>query len=121
LILDSDAEAAQVMAQKLNETAPVEVHVAESSFEAGISTERFNPHVMIINLHAQGVNVSRICQVMKSQEEFEAVKMVALAGHLSESEWSALLQKGFDDYISDSGDIAMISQKIQDAVAIIYQ
>ena len=120
LILDSDTQAAETMAQKLNETLPMEVHVVETSFEAGIATERFSPHVMIVNLHAQGVDASRICHVIRSQEEFEAIKMVALAGHLSESEWSALLQKGFDDYISDRGDIALMSQKIHDAVAIIY-
>ncbi|MCF7975466.1 MAG: helix-turn-helix domain-containing protein [Phycisphaerae bacterium] len=121
LILDSDTEASHAMAQKLNDIKPIECQVVETSFEAGIVTERFSPHVMIVNLHVQGVDASRICQVIRSQEELEAIRMVALAGHLSESEWSALLQKGFDDYISDRGDIVLIAQKIQDAVAIIYQ
>ncbi len=120
LILDSDRSAGHDMAKKLNEALPVEVQVAETSFEAGIVTQRFCPHVMVVNLHAKGVDASRICRVIRSFEEFEAMKMLALAGQLSESECAALLEKGFDDCISDPMNISLISEKIQDAVAIIY-
>ncbi len=48
------------------------------------------------------------------------MRIMALAGHLSESECAALLEKGFDDYIPDPMNISLISQKIQNAVAIIY-
>jgi len=120
LILNSDTEAGQAMAQTLNETMSLEVQLVETSFEAGIVTQRFSPHVMIVNLHAQGVDASRVCQVIRSLEEFETMKVVALASHLSDAECTALLQKGFDDYISDPRDISLVSQKIQDAVAIIY-
>ncbi len=119
LILDSDLDAGQAMAQNLNEIMSLEVQVVETSFEAGIVTQRFCPHVMIVNLHAQGVDAAKICQVIRSLEEFESMKMVALAGHLSESECTALLQKGFDDYILNPADLAQISQKLQDAVSIV--
>ena len=120
LILDSRRSAGQDLAKKLSDTMPVEVQVVETSFEAGIVTQRFSPHVMIVNFHAPGVDASSICQVIRSLEEFEAMKLVALAGHLSESECTALLEKGFDDYISDPMNISLVSQKMQDAVAIIY-
>ncbi len=120
LILDSNRSAGQDMAKRLNEALPLEVQVAATSFEAGIMTQRFCPHVMVVNLHAKGVDASCICRVIRSLEEFEAMKIVALAGQLSESECAALLEKGFDDCISDPMNISLISEKIQDAVAIIY-
>ncbi len=120
LILDSDVNAGQAMAQNLNEIMPLEVQVVETSFEAGIVTQRFCPHIMIVNLHAKGVDASKICQVIRSLEEFESMKMVAMAGHLSESECTALLQKGFDDYILNPADMVQVSQKLQAAVSLVY-
>ena len=120
LILDSHTSAGHDMARKLNEAMPLEVQVVETSFEAGIVTQRFCPHVMIVDFHAKDVDASRICQVVRSLEEFETMRIMALAGHLSESECAALLEKGFDDYIPDPMNISLISQKIQSAVAIIY-
>ena len=120
LILDSNTSDAQGMAKKLNEAMPLEVQVVETSFEAGIVTQRFCPHVMIVNFHATGVDASHICRVIRSLEEFETMKIVALAGHLLESECAALLEKGFDDYILDPMNISLISQKILNSVAIIY-
>jgi len=108
------------MAQNLNEIMPLEVQVVETSFEAGIVTQRFCPHIMIVNLHAKGVDASKICQVIRSLEEFESMKMVAMAGHLSESECTALLQKGFDDYILNPADMVQVSQKLQAAVSLVY-
>lgn len=120
LIVDSHRSAGQGMAKKLSEVMSLEVEVAETSFEAGIVTQRFCPHVMIVNFHATGVDASGICQVIRSLEEFETMKIVALAGHLSEAEGAALLEKGFDDYISDPTDITLVTQKIQNSIAIIY-
>ena len=120
LILDSHRSAGQEMASRLNEAMSLEVEVALTSFEAGIVTQRFCPHVIIVNFHSEGVDASHICQVIRSLEEFETMKVVALAGHLSESECAALLEKGFDDYISDPTNISLVLQKIQGAVAIIY-
>ena len=46
----------------------------------------------------------------ESKEEFETMKVVALAGHLSDAECTALLQKGFDDYVVDIPQDTLIEQ-----------
>ena len=48
------------------------------------------------------------------------MKVIALANRLSESESTALLQKGFDGYVSDPANIAEIITTIEEATAIIY-
>ena len=48
------------------------------------------------------------------------IKIIALANHLSDSESVALLQKGFDGYISYSADATDVIKRIEGATAIIY-
>ena len=48
------------------------------------------------------------------------MKVVAVANNLSDSEGTALLQKGFDAYVTDTGDPARIAKAIEETTAIIY-
>ena len=50
----------------------------------------------------------------------QTIKIVALAMDLRESEGQALLQKGFDAYITDASDITELIRRIEEVTAIIY-
>ena len=48
------------------------------------------------------------------------VKIIALANQLSSQESAALLQRGFDGYVSNPADPGEVIRKIEEATAIIY-
>jgi len=53
-------------------------------------------------------------------EDLQAVRLIALANHLSEAEQSALLHKGFDGYVSKDTPVEEVVRRIEQATAIIY-
>jgi excisionase family DNA binding protein len=120
LLVTSKMEEAEVMAEALRTRGDYEVKVAKSNFETGIITQKFNPHVLLVNLLADEVDATGICRTIRDNDELQTMKIIALANELSESESTALMQKGFDGYISHAGDIAEIIRKIEEATAIIY-
>ena len=69
---------------------------------------------------ANGIDANGICRSIRGSEEFETVKIIALANHLSEQEAGALMQKGFDGYVSNPSDDTEVVHKIEEATAIIY-
>jgi len=118
LIVDSDQHLAGSLSSALSQVGEFEVQTVQTSFEAGIVTQRFNPHVLIVNLFSQAIDASRICYVIREQEDFESMKIIAIAGHLTESECTALRQKGFNDYVTDASDIQGIIHCIEEAVTV---
>ena len=120
LVADSDADAASALADTLRTKADYEVQTVRSDFETGAVAQKFAPHVLLVNLLAEGIDATGICKSIRANEDLQTVKIIALANHLSDSESTALLRKGFDGYVSDCSDGTEVIKKIEEATAIIY-
>jgi len=120
LIVDSNESASQTLAQSLRTATDYEVRTVHTSFETGVTAQKFSPHVIILNLFASGIDASAICDSIRSDPDMQAIKIIVIAGQLSEGECQALQQKGFDDYIVDTQNAEEIIRKVDQATAIIY-
>ncbi|MHC4156704.1 MAG: helix-turn-helix domain-containing protein [Planctomycetota bacterium] len=120
LIADSNGDTASTLADALRIQADYEVQVVRTSFETGLVAQKFAPHVLLINLLAEGIAASEICKNIRDDEELQTIKIIALANHLGSSEANALLQKGFDGYVSDSALPDEVIRKVEETTAIIY-
>jgi excisionase family DNA binding protein len=120
LIVDGNHDTASSLADTLRTKAGYEVQMVASNFETGVVAQKFAPHVLLVNLLAEGIAATEICKNIRANEDLQTIKIIALANHLSESESTALLQKGFDGYISDSADATEVIKRIEETTAIIY-
>jgi excisionase family DNA binding protein len=120
LIVDSNEEASSALAETLKAKASYDVQTVRSDFETGAIAHKFAPHVLLVNLLADDVDAAGICRSIRTDEDLQTIKVIALANHLSDSESAALLKKGFDGCISDFSDIISVIKKIEEAIAIIY-
>jgi excisionase family DNA binding protein len=120
LIVDSDGDAASALADTLRTKADYEVQTARNNFQTGVIAQKFTPHVLLISLLAEGIDATDICKSIRSNEDLQTIKVIALAKQLSDSESAALLQKGFDGRISNPANIAKVVKEIEEATAIIY-
>ncbi len=120
LVVDGGEQPAFPLLDALTARGSYEVQVARSSFEVGAAVQKMAPHVVLINLLTNGVDAHSICRSIRSNEDFAGVKIIALANQLSSQESAALLQKGFDGYVSNPADPGEVIRKIEEVTAIIY-
>ena len=120
LIADSNDKMATVLAEALQNKADYEVQTVHSNFETGAVVHKFAPHVLLISLLAEGIDATDVCKGIRTNEESQTVKIVAIANRLSNSEATALLHKGFDGYVCYSDDVSEVVKKIEEVTAIIY-
>lgn len=120
LVVDSNSNTASALADTLQTKGDYEVQTVQSNFETGVIAQKFAPHVILINLLAEGIDAADICKNIRTEDDLQTIKVIALANQLSESESAALRQKGFDGCISNPLDTTEIIRKIEEATAIIY-
>ena len=120
VIANSNEKEATQLAETLRTKADYEVDIAKSAFEAGIMAQKFSPHVMLVNLLDKNIDAAEICRNIRKTEDLQTVKLIAITNQLSETEKSALLQKGFDGCISNPADATEVIRKIEQSTAIIY-
>jgi excisionase family DNA binding protein len=120
VIVDSSSESASQLAEMLKAKSDYEVKVVRNNFETGTVIQRFIPHVLLVNLLAKEIDAAEICRNIRADEELQTIRIIALANHLTSGEATALLQKGFDGYVSKPDDVSEVVRKIEEATAIIY-
>ncbi|MBA7477296.1 hypothetical protein ES707_12702 [subsurface metagenome] len=120
LIVDSDPVTASALAEELKSKADYEVDIVTSTFETGVVAQKLVPHILLLNLLAKEIDAPDICENIRANDELQSIRIIALANDLSEGEAHALLQKGFDGYVSDPSDMTEVVRRIEDAVAITY-
>ena len=96
------------------------MQVARSSFEVGAAIQKLAPHVVLINLLTSGVDAQGVCKSIRASEDYATIKILALANQLTSPESAALLQKGYDGYVSNPADAGEVIRRIEEATAIIY-
>lgn len=120
LIIDSNFSVAEQLAESLRDNRNYQVDTASNSFDAGLFAQKMIPHVILINLMAQDIDASQVCQYIRSNQDLTGTKVIAIAQGLGETETAALQQKGFDAVVTNLSDSAEITRVIQEATAIIY-
>jgi two-component system response regulator RpaA len=120
LIVDNNGRSGPALAESLQTRTDYELQTVRGNFQAGTVAHKFVPHVLLINLLAEGLDAMDICRTIRADEDLQAIKLIAIANHLSSSEANALLQKGFDGCIADPANIEEVISKIEQATAIIY-
>ncbi len=120
LIVDSNGEATSALADALRTKANYEVQTVRSNFETGAIAQKFAPHILLVSLLAEGITAMDICKSIRTNEDLKTIKVIALANQLNDSESTALLQKGFDGYVSDFSDTADVIKTIEETTGILY-
>lgn len=120
LLVDTNEEIRETMSEALSRDDRFDVKIAECGFDAGIVVEQFRPHVVLIDVMIEDINVKRICTLIRENPELQGTRVVAMTSALTEGEGQALLQQGFDGYLCRPFDIHQLVQCIDETVSIIH-
>ncbi len=112
LIVDDDAEIVELMVEVLVRDGRFETKTASSGYEAGISTQRFRPDLILLDYMLPDINGNVVCQTIRKNPEFESIKIIIVSGVIKRDEIDQLLKSGAQDFIKKPFDIAELTGKI---------
>ncbi len=113
LIIDSDADLADLLRTALADQASYDVHVAASSFEAGAAVEECLPHVILVDAGTADINPEAILRFLRGKSELQGTRLVAMSGGLSDVQRQTWLQMGFDDCLAKPFEIRQIIELVE--------
>ena len=120
LIADSKTEIGETLADLLDKSDRFEVQTAECGFDAGILAEQFRPHIVLLDIMLDDINVKKISAILQESDELQGTRIVAITSELTEGEKNALLQQGFDSVLMRPFDIKQAIQCIDETLSIIH-
>ncbi len=112
LIVDDDAEIVELMVNVLARDGRFDIETASSGYEAGIATEQFRPDLILLDYMLPDVNGNIVCQTIKSNPEFEDIRIIIVSGVVKQDEIDQLLKCGAEDFIKKPFNIVELTDKI---------
>ena len=120
LIVDDEHDIVEVLEKSLEDEAKYEVEIARSGFSAGLSAEKFKPHVILLEMHLKDIDAREVAKAVKINPDLQLTKVIAMSGKMTEDELKALTQGGFDGYLKKPFHVRQVIEAIEDAMAVVY-
>jgi len=116
LIVDDDAEIVELMVDVLSRDGRFDIRTAGSGYEAGLKTEQFRPDVIILDYMLPDVNGNVVCKTIKSNPDFESIRIIIVSGVANPEEVQELLDAGAIEFIKKPFNIADLVDRILQVV-----
>ena len=120
LLVDDKRDLVVATAEGLERTERFTVRTAECGFDAGVEANQFHPHVIVMDIMLEDIDVRRICKLVHENPDLAGTRIVAVASSLTDGEGQALLQHGFDAYLCRPFELSQLIQAIDEATSIIH-
>ena len=120
LIVDADRDIVDVIEKVLEDEAGYEVEIAASAFQAGVTAEKFRPHVMLIDMHVRDLDARQVLEIIRANPDLQLTKLIAMSGKMPESEGQMLVHKGWDAFLRKPFHVRQVMQAIEQATQVAY-
>jgi len=112
LIVDDDAEIVELISDILTRDGRYEMRTASSGYEAGMVTQQFHPDLILLDYMLPDVNGNVVCQTIRKNPEFEAIKVIIVSGVIRQDEIDQLLKSGAQGFVKKPFTIDELTSKI---------
>ena len=118
LIVDDDPAIVELFRDVLTRDGRFEIQSAMTGYDAGLLTQSFRPHLIILDYMLPDVNGNIVCQRIKTNPELRDTHIIFVSGVVNQDEVKALLALGADDFIKKPFNIGALVKRISDLTGL---
>jgi len=108
LVVDDEEEIVSLLTEVLGADKRYEVRSAATGYDAGLLTESFRPHLIVLDYMLPDLNGDLVCKRVRESEANAHTKIVFVSGVVAPDEVDRLLEAGADDFIKKPFDITRL-------------
>jgi excisionase family DNA binding protein len=118
LVVDDDPEIIELFVDVLDRDGRFEVKTAMSGYDAGITTQEFNPDLIILDYMLPDVNGNVVCKTLRQNPNFEHIKIIIVSGVVNQEEINDLLKAGAHEFVKKPFNIEKIIERINQLLEV---
>jgi len=113
LVVDDDEQIVELFTDVLDRDTRFEVMTARTGYDAGVLTERFKPHLIILDYMLPDINGNEVCRTIKANPATAAAKIIIVSGVVNHGEIDDLLDAGADDFVKKPFNVERLLKQIE--------
>jgi excisionase family DNA binding protein len=112
LVVDDDRQIVELYLDVLGRDERFEVKTASNGYDAGILTEQFKPHLILLDYMLPDLNGNLVCKRIRENPDLGHTKIVIVSGVVKPDEIEALMESGADDFVKKPFNVAELVDKV---------
>jgi DNA-binding response OmpR family regulator len=113
LIVDDEPEIVSLITDLLEHDGRFDVRSAATGYDAGMETERFRPHLIVLDYMLPDINGNVVCQRVRAHEDNSDTRVLCVSGVVELSEIEKLKASGADDFLKKPFDLRELVTRIE--------
>lgn len=118
LVVDDDKQIIDLFVDVLSRDQRFEVKTAATGYDAGLLTESFRPHLILLDYMLPDINGNLVCQRIRSNPDHKSIKIIIVSGVVNQQEIDALLKVGADEFVKKPFNIEKLIARIGQMLAV---
>lgn len=116
LVVDDDPTIVEMLVELLERTGQFEVQSATTGFNAGLLTNSFRPHLIILDYMLDDVNGDDVVRSIRANPALKDVKIIIVSGVVNREQVQSLLNYGADDFVQKPFSILDLVSRITELI-----
>lgn len=112
LIVDDDPKILELFTDVLGDDERFDIKTAANGYDAGMMTEAFKPHLVVLDYMLPDVNGNIVCQRIREHDDLVDTKIIFVSGVVNQDEIQGLLDSGGDDFVKKPFDVPELIGKM---------
>jgi len=118
LIVDDDPGIVELFEDTLGADPRFEVETCQTGYDAGLLTESFRPHLVVLDFMLPDINGNLVCERIREHEHLSDTRILFISGVVSQEEIRSLTDAGADEILRKPFDIRELVSRIENLLGI---
>ncbi len=118
LVVDDDAQIVELFVDVLGRDDRFEIKTARTGYDAGLLTEQFKPHLILLDYMLPDINGNLVCDRIRANPDLAGTKIIIVSGVVKREEIDELLQSGADDFVKKPFNINELVARMADLLEV---
>jgi len=113
LVVDDDPAILEMFQDVFDRDSRFEVRTASTGYDAGLQTEAFRPHLMVLDYMLPDINGNVVCQRVRANANLADCKILCVSGVVNQAEVQGLLAAGANDFLKKPFDLNSLMGRVE--------
>ena len=118
LVVDDDEQIVELFMDVLGRDNRFEVRAAATGYDAGLLTEQFKPHLILLDYMLPDINGNVVCDRIRDNPDLAHTKIIIVSGVVKPEEIDALLKSGADEFVKKPFNISELVARVAELLEV---
>jgi excisionase family DNA binding protein len=118
LVVDDDEQIVELFLDVLGRDDRFDVKSAGTGYDAGMLTEQFKPHLILLDYMLPDINGNVVCDRVRANPDLAGTKIIIVSGVVKRDEIDELLKGGADDFVKKPFNINELVDRMAELLEV---